>query len=167
MEIPYADPQDKKMAEFYVTDASDTPLLGREACVQLDLIRKVETVARHAQPALRICVQRTMLKETLDNQEQRDDMIIAAATREEHSGILQQVMDRAIRPNVKFNDDKIQYMVLFDITVAGHEVGRIVIGQFEDVVPLTVNNFVALATGEKGYKGSTFHRVEALTQPIC
>ncbi|CAB1320214.1 unnamed protein product, partial [Coregonus sp. 'balchen'] len=38
--------------------------------------------------------------------------------------------------------------VLFDITVAGHEVGRIVIGQFEDVVPLTVNNFVALATGE-------------------
>lgn len=38
--------------------------------------------------------------------------------------------------------------VFFDITVAGHEVGRIVIGLFGDVVPLTVNNFVALATGE-------------------
>lgn len=38
--------------------------------------------------------------------------------------------------------------VFFDVTVAGHEVGRIVVGLFGDVVPLTVNNFVALATGE-------------------
>ena len=38
--------------QFYVTDTSDTPLLGREACVQLNLVRKVETLAR--QDPLRI-----------------------------------------------------------------------------------------------------------------
>jgi len=38
--------------------------------------------------------------------------------------------------------------VFFDITVGGQEVGRIVIGLFGEVAPLTVQNFVALATGE-------------------
>jgi hypothetical protein len=40
-----------------------------------------------------------------------DDMIIAAATKEEHDHILQQVMGRALPLNMKFYADKMQYMV--------------------------------------------------------
>ncbi|KAJ2853049.1 hypothetical protein GGI22_005024 [Coemansia erecta] len=51
--------------------------------------------------------------------------------------------------------------VFLDVAVDGKPSGRVEIELRKDVVPLTVENFLALCTGDRGfgYKGSKFHRI--------
>merc|ERR1712156_941498 len=65
--------------------------------------------------------------------------------------------------------DKVTDKVYFDVTINNENAGRIVFGLFGDVVPRTVENFVALADGTAGkshisdheldFWGSSFHRI--------
>ncbi|TXG48289.1 hypothetical protein EZV62_027583 [Acer yangbiense] len=64
--------------------------------------------------------------------------------------------------------EKANPRVLFDLNIGGHPAGRLVIELFVDTAPITVENFRALCTGEKGigrnrmplhYKGTIFHHL--------
>eukprot|EP00529_Nitzschia_sp_RCC80_P030651 CAMPEP_0113446262 /NCGR_PEP_ID=MMETSP0014_2-20120614/3612_1 /TAXON_ID=2857 /ORGANISM="Nitzschia sp." /LENGTH=292 /DNA_ID=CAMNT_0000337341 /DNA_START=6 /DNA_END=884 /DNA_ORIENTATION=+ /assembly_acc=CAM_ASM_000159 len=58
--------------------------------------------------------------------------------------------------------------VFFDVSIDGHEAGRVVVGLYGNAVPKTVLNFESLARGDRtngeggmrlSYEGSTMHRI--------
>ncbi|XP_027322342.1 peptidyl-prolyl cis-trans isomerase B [Anas acuta] len=71
------------------------------------------------------------------------------------------LLPAASRADERKKGPKVTAKVYFDLRLGEEDAGRVVIGLFGKTVPKTVENFVALATGEKGFgfKGSKFHRV--------
>ena len=64
------------------------------------------------------------------------------------------------------DDVAITHSVYFDVMIDGKDAGRVTLGLYGDIVPLTCANFLQLCTGEvsKGsrklhYKDSVFHRI--------
>ncbi|XP_069723313.1 peptidyl-prolyl cis-trans isomerase B isoform X1 [Phaenicophaeus curvirostris] len=71
------------------------------------------------------------------------------------------LLPAASRADERKKGPKVTAKVFFDLRIGEEDAGRVVIGLFGKTVPKTVENFMALATGEKGFgfKGSKFHRV--------
>ena len=59
------------------------------------------------------------------------------------------------------SDTTVTTKVFMDISIDGQNAGNVVFGLFGATTPITVKNFVTLATGSEGYgyEGSIFHRV--------
>lgn len=56
----------------------------------------------------------------------------------------------------RLSKENITNKVVFEISIDGKYEGKITLGLFGDVVPNTVENFRALATGEKGVSNSGY-----------
>lgn len=64
-------------------------------------------------------------------------------------------------PIVKDSREAFTNYVYFELTQDNKPLGKVVIGLYGNIVPLTTKNFLKLAIGSEGYgyNGSIFHRV--------